>query len=1115
MESLAGGPTVMFADGIVSEPVSDVVNMNDWLKGYVVEGLDKSLISVRDITKQGKEVLFTSGGGVIRSNSGLEEVKIHLVDDQFYVDLNDLETIPGSRKFFSKTKPVNAYLASMSVGEQIKDLHERMGHAHPLVMARALDGKEATWRNAGVTSEQIRRYYSDSRNRCLCHLSYANRPKKAVRVSEVSKVPAEVISADPIFKIYPESYDKDLGAFLFADEATGFLHVFVGRHKSQFFDCLKIVERWYRSWNCSMKYLQTDLEAVVMSKDISEWCLNNHIHQRQSVPYEHWQNFVERDVQSFNKGVAALMNDQKFLSAKYWPLAAFHWVDIHNHTPNANTGGLTPWELVTKEKTTLSNQFLFKFGEPVCVPVVTPDKLWRFDAKNDIGIYVGQPHGVVGGGSILFPWSGKLLVRGSLSKVTANFDEINRWIGIRNEMMNGNLAYGQLLVKLVDELNQAKERLERVYNGKDIRSTEPVTVSGGGRRVEGMNHEVSTGNRINPRRKCREFANYSWIRGSHNISDERLMDAIDIVLNEGMLYPDKIQVNNTEVMDPWTQFMAMKVNVRTERNPTVRKAMISPEHEGWKNAMIDEWNLLTGVKDGRTRSLSERIVEPDQVRKPGEQVIRSTWQLQEKLNKDGIHEKFKARCCASGDMLKGVIQETFSPTVNSLTCILLQNIALIDDMVEASADVVGAYLYSDYPQDKPAIYLTLEDHVADILGEPRGCWYRILKYLYGLPDAGKAFYEMYRDHLIVHEYMPTISDPCLFHKVCGEKVTYIWIHVDDTYVCGSSQKQVNLLFDALRIKFEITTKEVVDSYIGIKHERLAGGDLKMTQPKLLNKLFKSWEINEENKDMYPSKQYISERLKAEKEPIDRIMYLTLLGGLIYMLKTRPDIGFAVSNAATKSTNPDTIDWLELKTILHYLYNTRTYGLVLEHLPKGSKLVLETSVDASYLTHKDSHSHTSYNLKFGSKGTCYSKSMKQSTVATSSTHAETIACFTLIKDIIFVECICNEIGRPIELPVTILEDNDALITLMNQDGGISKRTKHFLMLIHYCREQVRNGLVRIEHVDSEKNIADIGSKAIFGQDFKFKRQGLLGLQEGEVAVQPLKRPRKVTFNDVID
>ena len=109
------------------------------------------------------------------------------------------------------------------------------------------------------------------------------------------------------------------------------------------------------------------------------------------------------------------------------------------------------------------------------------------------------------------------------------------------------------------------------------------------------------------------------------------------------------------------------------------------------------------------------------------------------------------------------------------------------------------------------------------------------------------------------------------------------------------------------LKFEITTKEIVDSYIGIKHERLECGDLKMTQPKLLNKLFKTWEINEGNKDMYPSKQYISEKLIAEKEPVDRIMYLTLLGGLIYMLKTRPDIGYAVSRAATKSTNPDTVD----------------------------------------------------------------------------------------------------------------------------------------------------------------------------------------------------------------
>jgi hypothetical protein len=107
--------------------------------------------------------------------------------------------------------------------------------------------------------------------------------------------------------------------------------------------------------------------------------------------------------------------------------------------------------------------------------------------------------------------------------------------------------------------------LERVYNGKDISSTEPVRTRGG--LLESNNtHEVLPVNRRNPRRKCREYANYSWTRGSHNISDERLMSAIDIVMDEGILYPDKLHVSDAEVKDPWTQFMALKVNIRTERN---------------------------------------------------------------------------------------------------------------------------------------------------------------------------------------------------------------------------------------------------------------------------------------------------------------------------------------------------------------------------------------------------------------------------------------------------------------------------------------------------------------------------------------------------------------------
>jgi len=133
---------------------------------------------------------------------------------------------------------------------------------------------------------------------------------------------------------------------------------------------------------------------------------------------------------------------------------------------------------------------MFKFGEVVCVPVVAPDKIWRFDAKNDIAIYIGQPEGVVGGGRVLFPWDGRVLVRGSLSKVTAHIDDINRWIGVRNEMMQGKLAQGQLLQKLLDELDSAKDKLERFYMGEKSQTSKLNKPLGGDLRFNKLYKET-------------------------------------------------------------------------------------------------------------------------------------------------------------------------------------------------------------------------------------------------------------------------------------------------------------------------------------------------------------------------------------------------------------------------------------------------------------------------------------------------------------------------------------------------------------------------------------------------------------------------------------------------
>jgi hypothetical protein len=116
-------------------------------------------------------------------------------------------------------------------------------------------------------------------------------------------------------------------------------------------------------------------------------------------------------------------------------------------------------------------------------------------------------------------------------------------------------------------------------------------------------------------------------------------------------------------------------------------------------------------------------------------------------------------------------------------------------------------------------------------------------------------------------------------------------------------------------------------------------------------------------------------------------FLHLLGTLImYATKSRPDIKFATSLAATKSSNPThQEDYQQLVHIMKYLYDTKDLGLALHPVEScNDPLQFYCYVDASYILHPDSTSHTGYLITFEKSGSFFSKSMKQKLVATSST-----------------------------------------------------------------------------------------------------------------------------------
>ena len=144
---------------------------------------------------------------------------------------------------------------------------------------------------------------------------------------------------------------------------------------------------------------------------------------------------------------------------------------------------------------------------------------------------------------------------------------------------------------------------------------------------------------------------------------------------------------------------------------------------------------------------------------------------------------------------------------------------------------------------------------------------------------------------------------------------------------------------------------------------------------------------------------------------------------------------------------------DLYYVVEYLRATQDVGHII-HPSEFSEFTLYCEVDASYLFHPDSKGHTGYTISFnGTNGTFYKRSVKQTAVATSSTHAEARAIFTLAKDINFIIAICQELSIPLQLPAIVMEDNSAVVTMANNDTSYAKKCKHFLMVVNYVKEQI--------------------------------------------------------------
>eukprot|EP00253_Pinus_taeda_P015435 PITA_15435 len=212
--------------------------------------------------------------------------------------------------------------------------------------------------------------------------------------------------------------------------------------------------------------------------------------------------------------------------------------------------------------------------------------------------------------------------------------------------------------------------------------------------------------------------------------------------------------------------------------------------------------------------------------------------------------------------------------------------------------------------------------------------------------------------------------------------------------------------------------------------------------------------------------------------VDEKTYRSIVGSLIFLTHTRPDITYLVSLVSRYMTNPSEIHMKAAKRILRYVKGILNFGI---HYYSSEKFNLVGFSDSNWGGSLDDRKSTSGNcFSFGS-GLITWSSKKQSVVALSSTEAEYVAVTSASTQALWLKKILEEIGEKQVQPTVIYCDNVSAIKLAKNPVHHS-RTKHFDMKYHFIRDLVQKKDIELKHINTQHQLADIFTKAVAKDQF---------------------------------
>ncbi|KAK3039383.1 hypothetical protein RJ639_027632 [Escallonia herrerae] len=328
-------------------------------------------------------------------------------------------------------------------------------------------------------------------------------------------------------------------------------------------------------------------------------------------------------------------------------------------------------------------------------------------------------------------------------------------------------------------------------------------------------------------------------------------------------------------------------------------------------------------------------------------------------------------------------------------------------------------------------------------------------------------------------FLQSHADHTLFTYRKGDVFLSVLVYVDDLILAGNNSIACSSFKKYLNDCFKLKDLGPLKYFLGIEAARGPHG-LFLSQRKYALDILSESGLSASKPAAFPMERNHGLALDGGPLLSDPGPYRRLIGRLVYLTITRPDICYAVHVLSQFMQSHRSQHWDAALRVLWYLKAAPGQGLF---LPADSPLQIYAFCDSDWascpLTQR---SVTGYFVSLGNSPISW-RTKKQPTVSRSSAEAEYRSMAVTTCELTWLKSFLLSLGVHHDRPMRLFCDNQAALHIAS-NPVFHERTKHIEIDCHYVREQLLAGNISTAHIRTAQQVADIFTKALGRHQFHY-------------------------------